>query len=208
VYARTTTLIASPSAIDEGIAYVRGEVWPRIQELEGCLGMSLVVDRESGRGIATASWDTQEALRTSASTAMALRDQATQIFGATSRPVVEEWEIASMHRMHTTHPGTCIRTAWSRVSPANVDRALEFYRSELLPHMDQLEGFASASLLIDRPAGRSVLSVAYDTREAMERTRDQADYLRAKTTQEVDVEFLDVAEFELAMAHLRIPELA
>lgn len=206
MYARTSTLIASASTVDEGIAYVRDEVWPAVQGMEGCLGMSLVVDRETGRSITTTSWQDERAMSTSRTMVMPLRDRAAQLFGS-GQPIVEEWEIASMHRTHPTHAGACVRTAWSRVSPANVDRALEFYRTTLVPHMDELTGFASASLLIDRPSGRSVLSVAYDSREAMESTRDEADYLRARTTQEVDVEFLDVAEFELAMAHLRVPEL-
>jgi len=51
------------------------------------------------------------------------------------------------------------------------------------------------------------LAVAYDSRAAMERSRDQADYLRGISTAEVDVEFLDVTEFELAVAHLHVPEL-
>jgi hypothetical protein len=122
-------------------------------------------------------------------------------------PTVEEWEIASMHRTHATHPGTCVRAAWSRVPPDQVDRALGFYKDVLLPHFEGLEGFTSASLLIDRAKGRAVTSVAYDTREAMEATRDQADYLRARSTQEANVEFLDVGEYELFMAHLHVPEL-
>jgi hypothetical protein len=61
--------------------------------------------------------------------------------------------------------------------------------------------------MLDRPSGRSVLSVAYESREAMERTRDEADYLRARSTQEANVEFLDVGEFELAIAHLHVPEM-
>jgi len=48
-------------------------------------------------------------------------------------------------------------------------------------------------------------TVAFESRGAMERTRDKADYLRATSTNEANVEFLDVAEFELAFAHLHMP---
>ena len=68
-------------------------------------------------------------------------------------------------------------------------------------------GPISASLLVDRASGRGVTSVAYDSPAAMERSRDQADYLRGTSSAEVDVEFLDVTEFELAVAHLHVPEL-
>ena len=95
-------------------------------------------------------------------------------------PTVEEWEIASMHRTHATHPGTCVAGRVVRVPPNQVDRALGFYKDVLLPQFEGLDGFISASLLIDRAKGRAVTSVAYDSREAMEATRDHADYLRAK----------------------------
>jgi hypothetical protein len=174
--------------------------------MDGFLGLSMLVDRESGRSIVATAWETEETLAASREKVLGLRDRAVEMLKA-EPPSVQEWEIASMHRSHATQPGTHVRTAWSRVNPANVQRALDFYKSTLLPHMEKLQGFASASLLIDRETGQSVLTVAYDSREAMEQTRDEADYLRARSTQEVDVEFLDVAEFELAIAHLDVPEL-
>ena len=205
MYARTTTVTASPAAVETGIANVRDEVWPAVRDMTGCLGLSMLVDRESGRSIVATSWETEEALRASREKVLPLRDRAVELMGS-AKPVVDEWEIASMHRTHATRSDTFVRTAWSRVNPANVQRALDFYRSTLLKEMEKMEGFASASLLIDRPSGQSVLSVAYDSREAVERPRDKADYLRAKGSQEVDVEWLDFAEFELVLAHLHVPE--
>ena len=206
MYARSTTIIAAPSAVDEGIAFVRDEVWPTIREMEGCLGLSMLIDREAGRSITTSSWASEEALRNSAGAVLPVRERAVQLMG-TQPPAVSEWEIASMHRAHAANPGTWVRTAWSSVSPAQVERALDFYRHALLPEIERLDGFASASLFVDRASGRGVTSVAFDSREAMERTRDQADYLRGTSTNEANVEFLDVAEFELAFAHLHVPEL-
>ena len=206
MYARTTAITAAPSALDAGLAYVRDEVWPAVQRMQGCLGMSMIIDRETGRGITTTSWDTEEALHASRDMVTPLRSRAAELMSA-APPTVEEWEIASMHRTHATHPGTCVRAAWSRVPPNQVDRALGFYKDVLLPQFEGLDGFISASLLIDRAKGRAVTSVAYDSRAAMEATRDHADYLRARSTQEASVEFLDVGEFDLVMAHLHVPEL-
>ena len=207
MYARTSTLVAAPSALDQGIAFVGDKVWPAIRDMAGCVGMSLVVDRESGRTISTTSWETQDALAASRDAVMPLREEAARILKAVSRPVVEEWEIASMHRRHPTEPGTCVRAAWSRVPQTHVTQALDFYKSTLLPQIEKLDGFVSSSLMVDRATGRGVTSVAFGSREAMERTREQADYLRESSTNEANVETLDVIEFELAFAHLHVPEL-
>ena len=45
MHARSTTITGRPEAVDEGIAFVRDEVQPAITAMDGCLGLSLVVDR-------------------------------------------------------------------------------------------------------------------------------------------------------------------
>ena len=206
VYARSTMLNADPSRVDDGIAFVRDEIWPAIRDMDGCLGISLIVDRETGRSITTTSWETEEALAASRSMVLGLRDRGVQVMGA-APPVVDEWEIVSMHRSHATQPGTYVRAAWSQVPRTHVGPALDFYKHTLLHHIEQLDGFCSASLLLDRATGRAVTSVAFDSLKALDRTRDESDYLRERSTNEANVEFLDVGEFELAFAHLHVPEL-
>jgi hypothetical protein len=206
VYARSTTILADPSAIDTGIAYVRDEVWPAINAIKGCQGLSLLVDRASGKSITTTAWATEAALRDSRAAVMALRDEGVVRTGSKA-PTVEEWEIVSMHRAHETRPGSFVRAAWSKLEPAKADQAIDFYKTMLLPEIEREGGFQSASLMVDRANGRGVTSVAFDTLGALEASRDQADYLRGRSTQEVDVEFLDVGEFELVLAHLHVPEL-
>ena len=56
VYARSTTIQAQPSSIDDGIAFVRSEVMPALTAMDGYIGLSLLVDRESGQCIATSAW--------------------------------------------------------------------------------------------------------------------------------------------------------
>ena len=78
----------------------------------------------------------------------------------------------------------------------------------MLPALEALEGFCSASLLINRSTGRAVSSATFDSREAMERNREHARELRNARTRELGADILDVGEFELAIAHLRVPEMA
>jgi len=120
---------------------------------------------------------------------------------------IDEWEIAVLHRDHPSHDGACVRSTWIKMRPDQYDRALEFYRESVLPAMEQLEGFCSASLMVDRASGRAVSSSSFDSREAMERNREQARSLRTERLRDLGAEQLDVCEFELALAHLRVPEL-
>ena len=206
MYARSTTIQAQPSSIDDGIAFVRDTVMPALEGMDGFIGVSLMVDRQSGRCIATSAWESEEAMRASSEAVRPVREQATQAFGGSAD--VEGWEIAVLHRDHRSSEGACVRTTWVKVDPDQIDQGLELYKTTVLPALEELEGFCSASLMLDRASGRAVASASFDSAEAMERNRPQADSLRDASTQQAGAEVLDECEFELALAHLRVPEMA
>ncbi|MGW1341203.1 antibiotic biosynthesis monooxygenase family protein [Kribbella sp. NPDC002412] len=206
MYARSTTIYAKPGSMDAGIAQVRDEVMPMILEMDGCIGLSMLADRESGRCIATSAWQSEEAMRATDEGLRSVRERIAETMGAGS-PKVEEWEIAVLHRDHRSGEGACVRATWVKVDPANLDRSIDVYKMASLPRMEDLAGFCSASLLIDRASGRAVSSVTYDSQEAMDSNREAAASMRSATTKEAGAEVLDVCEFELAIAHLRVPEL-
>jgi hypothetical protein len=206
VHARTTSIQAQPARIDAGIAHVRDEVMPALEALGGFVGLSLLVDRESGQCIATSAWETEETQLSSAEKVEPIRDRAAEVFGGTA--TAETWEIGVLHRDHRSNDGACVRVTWIKVPPDNAELATDFYRTSVLPSLDNLEGFCSASLLINRSTGRAVSSSTFDSREAMERNREHAKELRNARTREIGADILDVGEFELAIAHLRVPEVA
>jgi heme-degrading monooxygenase HmoA len=206
VYARSTTIQAQPLSVDIGIAHVRDIVMPALEEIDGCVGLSLLVDRQSGTCIATSSWETMEAMRASAERVAPVRDQAALMFDGSAR--VEEWDIALLRRDHTSRQGACVRATWLKVVPDQLNRSLDFYRMSVLPELEELDGFCSASLLVDHPACRRAVSCStFDSMEAMARNRDRASELRSRRVRDLGAEVVDVAEFELAIAHLRVPEL-
>jgi quinol monooxygenase YgiN len=205
MYARSTTIQALSSSIDAGIEHVRDTVMPALEGIDGCVGMSLLVDRSSGRCIATSSWESDEAMRASEESIRPMRDQAAELFGGSAQ--VEEWEIAAMHREHRSSEGACVRATWVNVDPDQIDGGIDFYKTTILPALEELEGFCSASLLVDRASGRGVAAATFDNAEAMERNKDQLDRIKATGSQEANAQVLDQCDFELAVAHLRVPEL-
>jgi quinol monooxygenase YgiN len=204
MYARSTTMRGSPQSVDDLVAHVRDEVMPGVTELEGCVGLSLLVDRDTGRCIATSAWETAEAMRASADRVRESRDRAAAMFGATAE--VQEWEIAVLHRAHRVGDGACARVTWTRTDPAHLDDVIEAYQESLMPWWERTEGFCSNSLMIDRRDGRCAGAVVFESREAMSQTRDQFTTLREEFTRRMGVEVVEVAEFDLALAHLRVPE--
>jgi heme-degrading monooxygenase HmoA len=207
VHARSTTIQAQPSSIDDGIAYMRDDLMPELENVDGYVGISLLVDRESGRCIITAAYESEDAMHAAADKAKELRSEAANRFGGEVQEI-QEWEIGVLHRDHQSAQGACVRATWIKVPPDQADRSIEFYKDSVLPSLEGLEGFCSASLLMDRSSGRGVSSATFDSRDAMERNQDQAQELRNTRTRELGADVLDVAEFELALAHLRVPEMA
>jgi hypothetical protein len=206
VYARSTTIQAQPLSVDIGIAHVRDVVMPALQELDGFVGLSLLVDRQSGTCIATSAWDDLETMRASAERVAPVRDRAAMMFDGSAR--VEEWDIALLHRDHRSHEGACVRATWLKVVPDQLNRSLDFYRTAVLPELEDLDGFCSASLMVDHPACRRAVSCStFDSIDAMARNRDRATELRSRRVRDLGAEVVDVVEFELAIARLRVPEL-
>jgi quinol monooxygenase YgiN len=206
MYARSTTIHADPERIDDGIGYVRDEVMPAIQAMDGCLGLSMLCDRDSGRCIVTSSWQSEEAMSASRDAVGPFRERAVDVFGG--RFDVQEWEIALLHRAHQAPEGACGRVTWTRGDPAGLHDMVENFRMGIVPRLDSLPGFCGVSVMMDRQSGMSALTATYDDRRSMEMASGDVRTMREQFTQQTGLEVTDMAEFELAIHHLRVPEMA
>ena len=204
MYARTNTVRTDPRTIDEGIAYVRDEVMPLVMGMDGCIGLSMLADLDSGRCIVTTAWRTEEAMHASEQGVRASRERAAQIFG--EMPTVAEWEIAVMHRLHETGEGARTRVIWGHTEPGHLDDLLSVFRMTTMPKMEELTGFASCNMMVDRASGHTALAVTYDSADTMRQANDRAVALRREASAAMGMEIDEVAEFDLVLAHLRVPE--
>lgn len=207
MFVRTTEVQADPDKIDDGIGVVRDEVFPAVSAMDGCVGMSLLVNRESGRCIATTAWQSKEATAASADKVMSLRSRAEQSLGSTGSEV-HQWEVAVVHRDHAAPQGACARLTWLSGDPATADRAVDTYKMAVLPRLQEMEGFCSASLMIDREAGRVVGTVAFDSEQSMNASSTDAQAIRERVASELGATVERVDEMEMVFAHLHVPEMA
>jgi len=134
-----------------------------------------------------------------------MRTRGEEIFGGAVS--VDQWEIAVMHREHEAREGSWCRATWLQADAAELDGTIDFFKHTVLPALEETEGFCSASLLVDRSSGRCCSTARYDTQAHLEATREMAASMRSRRTEMGGVEFTEIDECELAIAHLRVPEL-
>ncbi|MCW2605745.1 MAG: hypothetical protein JWO60_438 [Frankiales bacterium] len=204
MYARSTTFTDKPAAVEPAITLVRDEIMPVLLAMPGCTGLSMLVDRSSGGCVVTTAWDSEQAVLASEASVAPLRERAERLFGG--RPEVRVWEIAVVHRARHVVPGACARLTWTRCDPSQVQELTDVFRHRALPRIEELPGFCSTSLLVDRVRGTSALATTYESLDALERSAPAAASLRERTLGHLQAELLDVVVMEVALAHLRVPE--
>jgi heme-degrading monooxygenase HmoA len=206
MYARSNAIRGNPSKMDDGIAYTRDTVMPAVQQMDGCVGLSMLCDRGDGRCIVTTAWADHEAMMNSREGVKSIRERAAEVFEG--RPEVNEWEIAILHRMHETPEGGCARIAWSAGDAGDLDRMVEDFKTRAMPRLEQMDGFCSLSMLIDRETGRGVLATSYENRAALDATSGEVQAMRDEFMLRMNRQVTEIAVMDVVLAHLRVPETA
>jgi quinol monooxygenase YgiN len=205
MYARSTTVRGKPEAMDDAITFVRDEAMPALQGMSGCVGVSMLCDREDGRCIITTAWADETAMHATEQAVVDLRRRAADLMDGEYD--TEVWEIATMHRVRGTGDGACARVIWALGQAGQVDRIIDAFRTTIPAQLEQMDGFCGVSAFVDRASGRAVAAVSYESREAMERSAEAGLALRDRFAASHGFDITDVAEFDLVLAHLRVPEL-
>lgn len=200
MYARSTTFAGRPENIEAGVRFIEREAGPAFENIAGCRGLSALVDRETGQCIATSAWESEDAMRAAAEEVRGIRDRGRAILGGSVE--IDEWEIAVMH--HGQH-GECCRVSWLQ---GDLDEMTETFRVAILPRLAQTAGFCGASLLLNWSEGIGCATTAWESRTTMEASRSSADEMRDQAASAAGGEILEVHEFDLAYAHLHVPEMA
>jgi quinol monooxygenase YgiN len=205
MHARSLNIRGNPSNIDAGIAYVGDEVMLSIKRTDGCVGLSMLTDRDSGRCIVATAWKDEQAMRATAAEDRTVQHRLMHTLGG-EHADVHEWEIAVLHRDRPAGDGAGAQVTWARIAPNHLDDLLDAYRHNLMPKLQELPGFCSVSMLVDRRLGRTVSVTSFENRDAASLVRKHARSLREQFAQAMGAKIVDVAEMDLVLAHLHVPE--
>lgn len=94
MFARVSTIQGKPERVEDGIRGFREEVLPAVRKMAGFKGAYLLVERESGKTVVIALWDTEKNLQASTATTDRLRAQVSKTVAASKPPIVEIYEVA------------------------------------------------------------------------------------------------------------------
>src|SRR5215203_4996117 len=93
MYARVSTLEGPPDKIDDGTRYIQERTLPQLQQMDGFKGFVTLADRHSGKQLAVALWESEEALRATEEAVSSQRSGVAEAAGATVAGV-ERYEVA------------------------------------------------------------------------------------------------------------------
>jgi hypothetical protein len=94
MHARVTTLEGPPERMDDATRFVREQVLPQLQQLDEFKGFLALGDRQSGKVLGVALWESEEALRATDEAAARIRGGVAEASGgAATVASVEDYEV-------------------------------------------------------------------------------------------------------------------
>ncbi len=78
MYARVTTLEGPPDKVDDGTRHVQEQTLLQLQQMDGFKGFVTLADRQSGKQLAVALWESEEALRATEEAVSSMRSGAAE----------------------------------------------------------------------------------------------------------------------------------
>ena len=206
MHVRIITFLGDPARLDDGIAYTRTQAQPEVDRMTGSLGLSMWVERESGRSAVSTGWVDRAALDGSEATLSAgVRAQAGKHLGGD--PASEVFELVALHQAGPPEPGNWTRSSRFSVPREQIDVAVEYSRQTLLPAIADLDGLVAAVMLVDRERGRTLMAVTFRDDASLAASRDRGEQLRDGYAAAVPGgSLVEVTEMELVIAGLRPPD--
>lgn len=205
MFVRISTIQARPERLDEGLRYIRDEVQPRVDAMEGSFGLAAWVDRSSNRVAVTALWRDRASMEASAAAVGGLRQGAAEHLGGDAS--VEVFESAVVHRSSPPAPGQWTRSSRFDVAPSDIDLLVQHFETTSLPDITRHVGLVAAVLMVNREDGKALAAVTFDSRRSLDATAGASQARRDKATSDIpSLEVTGVSDMEMVTAGFRLPD--
>jgi heme-degrading monooxygenase HmoA len=81
-----------------------------------------------------------------------------------------------------------------------IDEAIRQVRENVLPSVEQLDGYKGAYFLVDRQSGKSLSVTLWESEEAMRDSEEAANSLRSEVAEALGTQMVGVERYEVAVA--------
>ncbi len=92
MYVRVNTIEGAPDKMDDVTGHIQEQTLPQLQKMEGFQGFVALGDRQSGKLLGVAFWESEEALRATEQALSSVRSGAAEAAGGTLASV-EQYEV-------------------------------------------------------------------------------------------------------------------
>ena len=186
----------------EGIAYVHGEIQPKVAAMQGNTGFALAVDHASQRYIGLAGWAEEDALTATADQAAGLiSDVARRLSG--TEPEVEVFDLAVRHAVKPLRIGYWGQLTRMTVSSSDIDRMVKRFRETALPVFERDDGLAAIDLFVNRASGVAGSAIWFDGVQVLRRSRPLVEEMQELLAEDVPtLAIVEDAEIEVVIAEI------
>jgi heme-degrading monooxygenase HmoA len=157
--------------IDDGVAFVRDNAVPVLQEQKGYRGVTASADRDGGVLGVLSLWETEADRDASFGPLAELRQQGLDVVGG--ELTVESFEQLVEEMASPPTVGSALMVTRISMDPAKVDENLGFFKSEVVPRITAAPGFLALRNMMDRKTGRGLVGSAWADQEAMKNAAAQ-----------------------------------
>jgi heme-degrading monooxygenase HmoA len=81
-----------------------------------------------------------------------------------------------------------------------VDEAIRQAREDVVPRLEQLDGYRGAYLLVDRQNAKTLAVTLWESEEAMRASEEEANTLRSEAADALGTQMVGVERYEVALA--------
>ena len=204
MFARTTGMRTDHSRVDQGIATFKEQAVPSMRSVPGYAGAALLVDRETGEGLAVTYWETVAHLNAAEQAGQQARRQTSVATGAEITDI-DRFEMMLVDRAADPSAPTFSRVNQFYADLDRLEAGIAFVRDNVLPNLSKQRGYQSMLVGVNRTTGRLVATSNWRTAEDRAVSEAAVAGLRTEATRILGADRVEVRAFEVAVVEIKQP---